>query len=234
MIAVHVPQDEAGVAAQQRALTPRERAVLSPRAVSKRRREFGAGRAAAHHAVATLWHRQGRAPQPFSILPQASGEQLGRPMVVLESGDGARATDVSITHAQPFAMATAAETAVGFDLVNVEPFAAAFRREAFAVGELEGWAASLATYPEDDLVSSTAFAAKEAVLKLWGTGLRMPLLAVRVVPDGVVVAADVEGIAGAAAPWRVSVRGQGCCLLGGWTAYRQGQVLALAWDPRRR
>ncbi|MGQ0504707.1 MAG: 4'-phosphopantetheinyl transferase family protein [Myxococcaceae bacterium] len=122
--------------------------------VAKRRDEYVAGRRAAHQAVSEL------VKTAFWIAVKDDEHDHGRPIVV-----GDESVHISISHSEGWAVAAATRTGpVGIDL---EPLSRtldlAFCDEAFAEGELEG------TTPLQ------AWVLKEAVLKVWGVGLRAPL-----------------------------------------------------------
>ena len=89
---------------------------------------------------------------------------------------------VSLTHSGVLACAAVTRGAVvGVDLeTGPMPSSQAFLQEAFAEGELEGFA-HFPEGPGGDVVR-LAWTLKEAVLKVWGVGLRAPLGQVRVVP----------------------------------------------------
>jgi enterobactin synthetase component D len=88
-------------------LHPEEEALLSPRSVEKRRREFRMGRAAAHRALDLLGIEE-----RFAILRGAAGEPLWPAGVV-----------GSITHAGDYAIAAAAPggaaSGIGIDLERI-------------------------------------------------------------------------------------------------------------------
>jgi phosphopantetheinyl transferase len=150
-----------------------ERALVGQHATEKRRGDFVAGRRAARRAVRAITERE------FVIIRE-QGEFAGRPRVVDASTLEPIDAHVSITHADGVAIAAAARAPVAIDLVTVESFSAAFIAEAFVGGERESWAALLNEPIESDRVAAAAFAAKEAVLKFWGVGLRESLQRVRV------------------------------------------------------
>jgi 4'-phosphopantetheinyl transferase len=158
-------------------LAPAEAALLSPSALPKRRAEFTAGRAAARAAVAQM---TGLAASEIVILREA-GEHDGRPYAA--RSDGTRLPiELSITHADGVALAAAADVPLGVDVVAYERLPDAFVDEAFAPGELDAWRGGGG---RDEVTAiCTAFAAKEAVLKWLGCGMRVPLRSVVVTPAG--------------------------------------------------
>lgn len=154
-------------------LPPAERALLPEAAVEKRRDEFVAGRVAARAAVARLLGDPGACAAV--VRDAAAGTAAPVPVDIR----GARLPAfVSITHAEGVAAAAAAFVPVGLDLVRLEELDGAFRREAFWPQELASFERSLAD-PRPAAAACVAFGAKEAVLKWLGTGLAIPLLAVR-------------------------------------------------------
>jgi 4'-phosphopantetheinyl transferase len=205
-------------------LDPRERALVPPRATEKRRAEFTAGRGAARRALARLL---GPRAEGAAVVPEA-GPAGGRPVVI--GGDGARlAVHVSITHAGGLAAAVAGPSPLGLDLVSLEPLDEAFREEAFVEEELAGWAAWAGlrgVAAGADAAACLAFAAKEAALKWLGTGLGLPLQAVRVAPAGPGAPARLGGVAALAAPVRVETE-RGTALLEGWVAGSRRRVLVV-------
>lgn len=199
------------------ALDERERALLPVRATSKRRDEFAAGRVAAHGALSRLL---GAGAEGTAILPERR-EGGGRPTPVDAHG-APLPTYVSITHAAGLAAAAAAQRPVGIDLVSLEPLEDAFCDEAFVAGELAAWSVWAGGPAE---VACLAFAAKEAALKWLGTGLELPLHAVRVAPAGAGLPARLGGvIAAQVLPVRI-LAGRGEVLLDGWVARSRRRVL---------
>lgn len=203
-------------------LDPRERALLPPRATEKRRAEFTAGRRAARAALARLL---GPRAAGSAVVPEG-GPAGGRPVVV---GPDGILLDVhlSITHADGLAAAAAGPDPLGLDLVSLEPLDAAFREEAFAAGELAGWAQLGELAAGADAAACLAFAAKEAALKWLGTGLGLPLHAVRVAPVGRPGApARLGGVVALAVSVRVETE-RGTALLKGWVAGSRRRVLVV-------
>lgn len=148
-------------------LSTPECALLERAKTPKRRAERLAGRIAARRACAPL------IAHPFSVLVELDGPHRGRPRI-----EPASDVSVSISHAGGLACAAAARGGpLGVDLESLrEPVGPAFRTEAFADGELEAWERA------GQLSELELWAAKEAVLKHWGVGLRAPLLQVALVP----------------------------------------------------
>ena len=147
-------------------LGPLERLAHARGKTQKRRDEFHAGRCAAHQA-----------------LGHTGLEVLAREEPALDAGRPyATGLDVaiSISHSNSVAAALVARgpSPIGLDLESLalspDP---SFASEAFAAGELEQWA----SWPvAGEQAVAWAWAAKEAVLKVWGVGLRAPLGLVRV------------------------------------------------------
>lgn len=162
-------------------LTDGERALLSPRATPPRRAQFVAGRAAARKALARL----GVAVEGRSILRRRPPDpEAGRPLLVDAQGRSLEgAASLALTHSGALACAVAMVGAqrIGVDLELVAPpDTAAFMDEAFAPGELEGFARfeAFGLHPR-----TLAWTVKEAALKVWGVGLRAVLPAVRLLPQ---------------------------------------------------
>lgn len=153
------------------ALSPLEREGLARCRTDKRRREFVAGRIAAHRALALL--------EPglrAEVTVREDGRpDSGRPLFSPEQG-----LALSISHSAGLAVAGVARGgALGVDLEQRVEASEAFLEEAFAPGEREGYFAMC----ESEMDPTTAaWAMKEAVLKVWGVGLRAPLQKVAVRP----------------------------------------------------
>lgn len=151
-------------------LSPLEREGLERCRTDKRRGEFVAGRLAARRALATL--RPGVTAQ---VTARGEGPDAGRPLLVPEGG-----VALSLSHAGGLAVAAVAPGgALGVDLERQVEASPAFLEEAFAPGEHEGYLAL-------DLggldATTAAWTLKEAVLKVWGVGLRAPLQQVALRP----------------------------------------------------
>lgn len=199
-------------------LDARERAGFSACATPKRRAEFAAGRAAARDALGQLL---GAADGVAVVPARGTG---GRPLPV-DRRDRALPAHVTITHAAGLAAAAASLLPVGLDLVAVEPLGPGFREEAFAAGELGVWDRWLGSPPGAPQGACAAFAAKEAVLKWLGTGLEVPLHAVRVAPAGPATPAQLAGrVAALGFPLRVEAAGREA-LLDAWIAGNRRRVL---------
>ncbi|WP_434387402.1 4'-phosphopantetheinyl transferase family protein [Melittangium boletus] len=158
-------------------LGPGEREALARCRTDKRRQEFVAGRVAAHRALARL------APGARAEVRAREGTpDEGRPFLWPERG-----LALSLTHSGGLAVAALAPGApLGVDLEQPVEAGPAFLEEAFAPGEHERYAGVCAGRLEP---LTAAWALKEAVLKVWGVGLRAPLRQVAVRPELV----DVEG-----------------------------------------
>jgi 4'-phosphopantetheinyl transferase len=153
-------------------LPPQERALLSARAVPHRKETFAAGRWAARRALAAIFPSGS-----FLVLRELDGPFEGRPTLVPACG-----VSVSISHSGGLAVAGASPGGFfGLDLETREPAGAAFVAEAFAPGELQ--AVTRALGPTGEAPARAAWALKEAMLKVWGIGLRAPLAQVAVRPS---------------------------------------------------
>jgi phosphopantetheinyl transferase len=159
----------------ERYVQPDDRALASRLVVKKRRVDFLGGRIAARRACAGLG-----LPSTTRVAIE-TGEREGAPYLVDERGTRL-AAGASISHAADWAVAAVvASGRVGVDLERVEPRHPALVEEAFGADELAGWRTLLRAEPEP-LVITLAWCAKEACLKLRGTGLRTPLPAFAVRP----------------------------------------------------
>jgi 4'-phosphopantetheinyl transferase len=167
--------------AETQALRPAEHSALALCRTDKRRAELTAGRLAAHRALELL--APGLEPEV-----QARAEGLldaGRPVF-----PAAPEVALSISHSAGWAVAAVARGGpLGVDLELRVQAGDAFASEAFAPGELEGYAAPCAGRMDP---LTAAWALKEAVLKVWGVGLRAPLQRVAVQPR--VLAAGDAGV----------------------------------------
>ncbi|MFY0564550.1 4'-phosphopantetheinyl transferase family protein [Archangium lansingense] len=156
---------------QDSALSPLEREGLARCRTDKRRQEFIAGRLAAHRALALL--------EPglrAEVTAREEGPDSGRPLFSPERG-----LALSISHSAGLAVAAVSRGgALGVDLEQRVESGEAFLEEAFAPGEWEGYV-PVCTGRMDPVTA--AWAMKEAVLKVWGVGLRAPLQKVAVRPE---------------------------------------------------
>ncbi len=157
------PEDEAS-------LSPGERAALAQCRTDKRRREFVAGRLAAHRALELL------APGAHAeVMARIDGQDAGRPLWSPERG-----LALSISHSAGLAVAAVAHGGpLGVDLERTLEVGEAFLEEAFSPGEREGYVSLCEGWMDP---TTAAWAMKEAVLKVWGVGLRAPLALVKVRP----------------------------------------------------
>ncbi|WP_257452834.1 4'-phosphopantetheinyl transferase family protein [Archangium lipolyticum] len=199
-------------------LWPAEREALARCRLDKRRHELIAGRVAAHRALALL------APGAHAeVLARPGGQDEGRPFF-----PSAPDVALSISHSEGLAVAAVARGgALGVDLEQRVEAGGAFLEEAFAPGEHEGYAAPCAGRVEP---VTAAWAMKEAVLKVWGVGLRAPLQRVAVRP--VLLSASGEALS-----LRLTLEAEGlppelgvppAVLTGLLLAGEHGRVLALA------
>lgn len=171
-----------------RYLHPRERALAAALAVDKRRVDFIAGRVAAHRALGRLG-----LPASQCVLPEPDGAAAGAPRLFDGVTMAAQRVPLSIAHGGGWAVAVASadrSVRVGVDVEAVESRHPSFAAEAFAPGELDGWARALGPAAAAAQVATVAWCVKEALLKLAGCGLRAPLPAmvpVRIaLPDGLI------------------------------------------------
>jgi 4'-phosphopantetheinyl transferase len=189
-------------------LSPREEAILAGLVLLPRRRKWLLGRLAAKCLVRELLG-DAVASAGISVLNRPSGQ----PFVLLE-GQGEWPTAISLSHRGDAGLAAAPDACggrIGADLETIVPRDAALIRQFFTACEAAQVAASGAL--RDEIVARI-WSAKEAVLKLWGLGLRLDTRAVEVsldvspddgapcpaCPQGfhpVVVTAHVPGMAGA-------------------------------------
>jgi 4'-phosphopantetheinyl transferase len=153
------------------ALSALEREGLARCRTDKRRREFIAGRVAAHRALALLEP----GPRAEVAVREDGWPDAGRPLVSPERG-----LALSLSHSAGLAVAALARGgALGVDLEQRVEGGEAFLEEAFAPGEREGYGAVCGGGLDP---TTAAWALKEAVLKVWGVGLRAPLQKVAVRP----------------------------------------------------
>lgn len=157
-------------------LSAGERALLGPGAVPPRVRQFVAGRLAARRALGSL------GIQGEVLRTASSAEDAGRPYVAGLGGAKLPPVAISLSHSGALACAAVAggSAPLGIDLeagaLEAEP---AFLEEAFAPGELDGFEA-FRGFRLDPL--RAAWTLKEAVLKVWGVGLRVPLTRLHLQP----------------------------------------------------
>jgi 4'-phosphopantetheinyl transferase len=201
------------------ALSPLEREGLARCRTDKRRREFVAGRLAAHRALALL-EPETRA----EVTVREDGPDAGRPLF-----SPGRGLALSISHSAELAVAAVARgAALGVDLEQRVEAGGAFLEEAFAPGELEGYRSVCAAGHLDP--ATAAWALKEAVLKVWGVGLRAPLQKVAVRPVLLQAAGDAVSLRVTLDTWALPP-GLGeppPALAALLVAWRAGGVLALA------
>lgn len=163
------------------ALFPAEREDFAKCRTPKRREELLAGRLAARRALALL--EPGRHAE---VSARTEGQDSGRPFFV-----ALPEVALSLSHSHGLAVAAVARGgALGVDLERTVQVSGAFQEEAFAPGEPERYV-PLCAGRMDALTA--AWALKEAVLKVWGVGLRAPLQLVAVRP--VLLADAPEGLA---------------------------------------
>jgi acyl transferase domain-containing protein/NAD(P)-dependent dehydrogenase (short-subunit alcohol dehydrogenase family)/phosphopantetheinyl transferase len=145
-------------------LTEDELAVLRVRGTERRQADRVAGRIAAKRALGAL-----TGTDPLTL--RVDNDDAGAPVVV-----GAPVF-VSISHREGHAVAVAATAPVGVDLEGIEPRSAAFQAEWLTAREREACGG-------EPLRVNLCWAAKEAVLKWLGTGLRGQALEVEVTGFG--------------------------------------------------
>lgn len=161
--------------ADEGALEPEERALLTARMTPKRRADFVAGRLAARRALDAL---ESATDGSGADRRWVDRDPLG---AIFVHGDRPLALPrfVSITHADGLAIAGAAEVRVGIDVVTLEAPTSGLRDETGDAEEHEAFAAWLVVRMEDAVGPSLAplllFAAKEAASKWLGVGLHAGL-----------------------------------------------------------
>jgi phosphopantetheinyl transferase len=155
-------------------LSPREEAILAGLAFLPRRRKWLLGRVAAKRLLRELLGET-VAHASISVLNRPSGE----PFVLLE-GQGEWPTAISLSHRSDAGFAAAPDACggrIGADLETIAPRDAALVRQFFTEREAARVADSGAL--RDEFVARI-WSAKEAVLKLWGLGLRLDTRSVEV------------------------------------------------------
>jgi 4'-phosphopantetheinyl transferase len=218
----------ADVTASARSVTallhPVERAHADGLSVPKRRVEFIAGRAAAKRALGRLLPRL--PPSSISVVATAAGPRQGAPVAIGPEGEPLRLS-LSISHGAGYAVCCAATRGdIGLDIERVEARHDAFIDEAFPGGELGEWSRALGIAIHDPRITTLAWSAKEALLKLAGVGLRAPLGAY-VVRRLAWCAPPAEAF-GFPLHWaRATTDELGECLIGAHVD--EAEALALAW-----
>ena len=147
--------------------TDDERAQAEAFPADKRRTEWLAGRLAAKAACVSVDSELG--PLDVTVV----NEETGKP--VLHVRGAPAASTLSITHRDGLAIAALGD-AIGIDLETIEERSGAFDEQAFNDAEK-----ALAATPQG---AACVWAAKEAVFKRLGTGLKQALHAWTVAPDG--------------------------------------------------
>jgi 4'-phosphopantetheinyl transferase len=206
------------VGEEDASLSPAEREGLARCRTPRRRQEFVAGRRAAHRAL----ERLGLARRA-EVVPRPDGPDAGRPLFSPSLG-----LALSISHSSGLAVAAVSPGGpLGVDLERTVEVGQAFLEEAFAPGEHEGY---LALCEGGVDPTTAAWAMKEAVLKVWGVGLRAPLQQVAVRPTllsreagalALRLTVDVGQLPPGLGPAPTELSARLCC----WEA---GRVLALA------
>lgn len=152
-------------------LSPAEEEVLAGLAHAPRRLKWLLGRWAAKRLVLAELEAAGGIPvRPDSVT--IANEPSGQPYVVL-SGEGRLDRVLSISHRRHLALAgltRGPDCRVGVDLEWIEPRDLALVRSFFTQEEADDVTAVGGR--QQDTVVSLVWSAKEAVLKLWGEGLR--------------------------------------------------------------
>jgi malonyl CoA-acyl carrier protein transacylase len=162
-------------AADPTQFTEREIATHKAFPVDKRRDEWRAGRLAAKKVVVQL--QPALAPRDVEV----QGDEAGRPRVLVKGTESA--LWLSITHRSGLAIAATSPAPVGVDLETIEDRPRSFLEEAFSVGELK-WLLSEGKGQDLKVMAACMWAAKEAVLKRAGVGLKTDLRSHHVTPDG--------------------------------------------------
>jgi 4'-phosphopantetheinyl transferase len=157
------------------------------------------------------------------VTVREDGPDAGRPLFSPERG-----LALSISHSGGLAVAAVARGgALGVDLEQRVEAGGAFLEEAFAPGELEGYLPVCAGHMDP---VTAAWALKEAVLKVWGVGLRAPLQKVALRPVLLQAVGDELSLRVTLETWELPP-GLGeppPALAALLVAWRAGEVLALA------
>lgn len=155
-------------------LTPSERRQLESYPVAARRHSYLAGRWAAKEAVRARFPTL--AQNEIEVFNSSRSESRGKPLVRVLNGSFLGS--LSISHRLPLAAAAFSPSPpIGLDLEAVELRTLGFRLTAFTRGE-NAW---IGAAPEGDqpLLETLLWSAKEAMSKVLGTGLSVPLESLR-------------------------------------------------------
>jgi phosphopantetheinyl transferase len=169
-------------------LSPREEAILAGLSFLPRRRKWLLGRAAAKRLVRDMLAGEAVPSTSISVLNRPSGE----PFVLLE-GQGEWPNAISLSHRSEAGLAAVPEsrgTRIGADVETISPRDGALVRQFFT--EREAALVAGSSDARDEIVARI-WSAKEAVLKLWGLGLRLDTRTVEVSLDAARCAGCPDG-----------------------------------------
>lgn len=157
-------------------LHPRERQILGPRAVEKRRRDFARGRYVAHALIASVLSVD---RESIAVIPDADGVPWAE-----RDGVGPVDSSVSISHTMGLAAAAMVPlpVRVGVDVERPIRSASSILEDYFDANE-RAWCREAGEAGLSERAADV-WSLKEAGLKALGTGLRVPASAVRVVMVG--------------------------------------------------
>ena len=198
-----------------------ERVVEATLRWPKRRSDWRLGRWVAKRAGIACWTGEPGAIEPPDI--EILAQHNGAPASQILAGRAAMPVSVSISHSDGMGLAVAAvgPVALGCDVERIEPRTERFVRDYFTAAERERVART--TVIDRAAVSTLIWSAKEAALKVLGTGMRLDTRAV-----------DVECSRGQLPvgdrPAAFRVRGPDAQYVRGWCWVSGGFVWTVAGD----
>jgi len=166
-----------------------ERDELERMRTAAKQRHRLAGRAAAKIAVQVHLARslENRCSwEQICIRNRSEGPRAGEPLVRIDSWEERTTPSLSLSHSHDYGLAmTASGGKVGIDLERIEARHPSLIDEAFTREEQERLRLDLGLGETREARITLWWCMKEALLKMLGTGLRIPLLGFQVMPDPV-------------------------------------------------